>query len=128
MQAFSIHVCDIETEWHGKEYFPSKEMRDNIYNQRKKWIKPGNPSCSVYSLMLHRQQLFFSARKLVKARKIYAAWSQQGNVLVKKEEDSKRMLGTFNQHLPMILSNNYWCQSKPTSLLGTESTDMNCSM
>ena len=34
-----------------------------------------------------------------------------------------RMLGTFNQHLPMILSNNYWCQNKPTirptSLLGT---------
>ncbi len=23
------------------------------------------------------------------------------------------MLGTFNQHLPMILSNNYWHQSKP---------------
>ena len=24
----------------------------------------------------------------------------------------ERMLGTFNQHLPMILSNNYWYQSK----------------
>ena len=23
MQAFYIHVCDIETEWHGKEYFLS---------------------------------------------------------------------------------------------------------
>ncbi len=30
-----------------------------------------------------------------------------------------RMLGTFNQHLPLILSNNYWCQSKPTSLPDT---------
>ena len=29
---------------------------------------------------------------------------------------SSRMLGTFNQYLPMILSNNYWHQSKPTSL------------
>ena len=29
------------------------------------------------------------------------------------------MLGAFNQHLSMILSNNYWCQSKPTSLLDT---------
>ncbi len=28
----------------------------------------------------------------------------------------QRMLGTFNQHLPVILSNNYWHQSKPTSL------------
>ncbi len=29
------------------------------------------------------------------------------------------MLGAFNQHLPMILSNNYWCPNKPTSLLDT---------
>ncbi len=28
-----------------------------------------------------------------------------------------KMFGTFNQHLPMILSNNYWCQSKPTCFL-----------
>ncbi len=28
-----------------------------------------------------------------------------------------RMMGTFNQHLPMILSDNYWFQSKSTSLL-----------
>ncbi len=44
----------------------------------------------------------------------------------------QRMLGTFNQHLPMFLSNNYWHQSKPTSLhdcvKGLESTDMTCSM
>ncbi len=29
------------------------------------------------------------------------------------------MLDTFNQHLPMIFSNNYWHQSKPTSLHDT---------
>ena len=29
----------------------------------------------------------------------------------------ERMLGTLHQYLPMILSNNYWCQNKPTSLL-----------
>ncbi len=33
-----------------------------------------------------------------------------------------RMLGTFNQHLPMIHSNNYWCQSKPTSFPSTNAT------
>ena len=31
----------------------------------------------------------------------------------------ERMLGTFNQHLPMIISHNYWCQRKPTSLPDT---------
>ncbi len=30
-----------------------------------------------------------------------------------------RMLGTFNQHLLMILYINYWCLSKPTSLHDT---------
>ena len=30
-----------------------------------------------------------------------------------------RMLGNFNQHLPIILYNIYWWQSKPTSLLDT---------
>ena len=29
---------------------------------------------------------------------------------------SQKMLGTFNQYLPMLLSNTYWCQRKPTSL------------
>ncbi len=29
------------------------------------------------------------------------------------------MLGTFNQHLPIVLSNNYCSQRKPTSLLVT---------
>ncbi len=28
-----------------------------------------------------------------------------------------RMLGSFNQHLPKILSNNKWSQNKPMSLL-----------
>ena len=32
---------------------------------------------------------------------------------------SQRMMGTFNWHMPMILFNNYWYQSKPTSLHDT---------
>ncbi len=46
-----------------------------------------------------------------------------------------RMLGTFNQHLPMILAYNYWCQKKSISFLDTsmdvkltESSVMSCSM
>ncbi len=31
-----------------------------------------------------------------------------------------RMLGTFNQHLPMILFDNYYSQRKPTSLPNTD--------
>ncbi len=42
------------------------------------------------------------------------AWEQQ-----KEPLHPQRMLGTFNQYVPMILSNNYWCQSNPRSLLDT---------
>ena len=69
-----------------------KQTRENIYNQRKKLIKPGNVNRSIYlndSLTIHRQQLLFAARKLVKSKKIYAAWSQQGNILVRKKENSR---------------------------------------
>ncbi len=72
--------------------FKDKETREKIYSQRKRLIKPGEPSSSVYlndSLTLHRQQLLFAARKLVKTKRLYAAWSQQGNILVKKQENSK---------------------------------------
>ena len=36
----------------------------------------------------------------------------------------KRMLGTFNQHLPMILSDNFYGQRKPASLLDTGMGDV----
>ncbi len=37
----------------------------------------------------HRQNVLYAARKLVKARKIFAAWSQNGNILIRKTENSK---------------------------------------
>ena len=72
--------------------FKEKKTRENIYNQRKRLIKSGNQTGSIYlndTLTLHRQHLLFAARKMVKARKLFAAWSQQGNILVKKDEGSK---------------------------------------
>ncbi len=72
--------------------FKDKETRQKIFRERKKLITEGNPSKSVYlndSLTQHRQQLLYAARRLVKARKLYAAWSQEGNILVRKLETSK---------------------------------------
>ncbi len=72
--------------------FKDKETRQKIFRERKKLITEGNPSKSVYlndSLTQHRQQLLYAARRLVKARKLYAAWSQDGNILVRKLETSK---------------------------------------
>ncbi len=54
-------------------------------------MREPNPRKNVYindQLTKHRQSLLFAARKLVKSRKLFAAWSQHGNILVRKTEDS----------------------------------------
>ncbi len=69
-----------------------KPLREKLYEERKKLITPGNPAKSMYindCLTKHRQQLLYTARQLVKRKKLFAAWSQHGNILVRKEEDSK---------------------------------------
>ena len=42
MQAFSIHVCDIETEWHGKEYFLSTAQSFR-FDCKAGWFSDQNP-------------------------------------------------------------------------------------
>ncbi len=72
--------------------FKDKETKEKIGMQKRKLIKSGNPAKSVYlndCLTQHRQQLLYSAQQLVKARILYAAWSQHGNILVKTRESSK---------------------------------------
>ena len=72
--------------------FKDIQSRQKIYDERKKLIKPGNPSQSLYLndyLTKYRQNLLYASRQLVKGKKIYAAWSQHGNVLVRKEENSE---------------------------------------
>ncbi len=71
--------------------FKDKETRQKIYNERKELVINGNPKKSVYvndSLTHHRQELLYAARQLVKQKRLYAAWCQAGNILVRKTEDS----------------------------------------
>ncbi len=71
--------------------FKDRETRQKIYNERKKLVINGNPKKSVYlndSLTKHRQELLYAALQLVKQKRLYAAWSQAGNILVRKSEDS----------------------------------------
>ncbi len=87
--------------------FKDQETRQKIYKERKKLITTGSPNKSVYvndSLTQHRQQLLYAARQLVKQRKIYAAWSQAGNILVRKKEDSKIIHVRGNNDLMIIKS------------------------
>ncbi len=72
--------------------FASESSRNLVYKERKKLIISKNPASNIYindRLTEHRQNVLYAARKLVKSRKIFAAWSQAGNILIRKNESSR---------------------------------------
>ena len=72
--------------------FTKEETRNLVYKERKKLITNKDPERNIYindRLTEHRQNVLYAARKSVKAHKIFAAWSQSGNILVRKTESSK---------------------------------------
>ncbi len=71
--------------------FRKKSTRDQFYNNRKK-LMPNEEQKNVFindHLTEQRANIFFEARRLVKARKLHSAWSQRGNILVRTEETDK---------------------------------------
>ena len=69
--------------------FVEKKTRDAFYQNRKKTAPHKEVTKNIYindQLTRYRKGLFFQARKLLKARKIYAAWTQNGNILIRKSE------------------------------------------
>ncbi len=70
--------------------FKEKTTRDKFYENRKQLVINENPNENIYvndHLTSHRQHLLYVARKLYKAKKIKAAWSQGGNILIRKIEN-----------------------------------------
>ncbi len=70
--------------------FKEKNVRDAFYLNRKKLIRTNDTKNSIYindHLTHYRQSLLYCARQLCKAKKISAAWSQHGNVLIRKSEN-----------------------------------------
>ncbi len=72
--------------------FRKTVMRNQIFKNRKKTATHSDPKKNIYvndKLTEYRRDLLYAARQLVKHKKIMAAWSQQGNILIRKtEEDS----------------------------------------
>ncbi len=69
--------------------FAEKKMRDSFYQKRKKTAPHKDPKMNIYvndQLTNYRKGLFYQARKLLKSHKLHAAWTQNGNVLVRKSE------------------------------------------
>ncbi len=67
--------------------FKSKKMRDTFYSNRKKTAASQNIRENVYvndRLTNYRKNLFYAARQLFKQKRVTAAWTQHGNVLVRK--------------------------------------------
>ena len=69
--------------------FKDNATRERVYQERKKLIQDERPSKSIYindRLTKHRQSVLYTCRQQVRAKKLYAAWSQGGNILIRKEE------------------------------------------
>ena len=70
--------------------FKEQNVRDTFYLNRKKLILKNDTKNSIYindHLTHHRQSLLYAARQLYKAKKVSAAWAQNGNVLIRKSEN-----------------------------------------
>ena len=70
--------------------FKEKGKRETFYQNRKKVTENSDTSKRIYindRLTTYRSGLFYSARKLVKSKKLHMTWSQKGNILVRKCED-----------------------------------------
>ncbi len=69
--------------------FAEKKARDKFYLKRKETAPHKDPKQNIYindQLTELRKGLFYQARKSLKAHKLHAAWTQNGNVLVRKSE------------------------------------------
>ena len=70
--------------------FKKKTTRDKFYENRKLAMTNEDPRHNIYvndHLTQNWQHLLYVARKLYKAKKIQAAWSQGGNILIRKIEN-----------------------------------------
>ncbi len=67
--------------------FKTTEVRQEFYQNRKKTSLGKDPRKNIYindHITDYRKGLFYEARKLYRANKVIAAWTQSGNVLIRK--------------------------------------------
>ncbi len=79
--------------------FKEKSTREKVFQNRKKLITEKIPSRNIYindCLTKHRQSVLYACRKQVKEKQLFAAWSQGGNILIRKEENGE--ITQINDH------------------------------
>ena len=64
-------------------------IKNQIYSRRKSLRSSNNPVYINEDLTNQRGKLFYHARKLKKAGKLFGVWSQEGNIMIKVKEDTQ---------------------------------------
>ena len=83
--------------------FNCSTIRDTAYKKRKLLMRNDDPIYINEDLTQCRSQLFFEARKLRKKGKLFGVWTQQGNIMVKLEQnDLPRAVSNFSQLKTLI--------------------------
>ena len=82
--------------------FRNNITRNQFYRKRKETSNNSDPQKNIYindHLTEYRRNLFYTARQLVKRKKVFAAWSQQGNILIRKTEGDQVIQVHSHEHL-----------------------------
>ena len=69
--------------------FRSSATRSKFYQNRQKTANHSDPGSSIFvndHLTEYRRNVFYAVRQLVKKKEVFAGWSQQGNILIRRNE------------------------------------------
>ncbi len=72
--------------------FRTNIIRNKLFRNRKMTVNNADSSKNVYindHLTEFRRNVFYAARQLVKKKTVFAAWSQQGNILIRITENDQ---------------------------------------
>ncbi len=99
--------------------FKKKSTRDQFYNHRRKLVpSPDKPNVFINEqLTEHRANVFYAARKLVKSKKIHSAWSQRGNILIRKQDGDKPKQVSTHEELTKISGDDNHGELEDNSVL-----------
>ena len=98
--------------------FQSKTKRDAFYKGRKRTPISDDPNMNIYineDLTLHRGKLFHDARKLAKQHRLHSTWTQQGNIMVKKNEEDRPIAVYDNRELRRVFETSNQIQHLDSS-------------
>ncbi len=78
--------------------FTDKPTKDNFQQNKKKLLNKNDEQKRIYindDLTEYRLKLLYDARQLVKRRKLKAAWSQYGNIMVLKTDNTLKAVFNY---------------------------------